>query len=316
MMKVNLKYKMIWNLNLLILFFGIQYINSQIPEDKDVVSSIYIYDLEKKQSINLKTIEKHLEAPNWSVDNQFLLINSLGKLEKYDLDGNFLDFEDTGELNMLNNDHGYSFDGKNLFFSTGVSQFDGHSSLIYMKSLDKNKIELLTDLTPSYWHGVSPDGKYIVYCAERDGEYDVYKLDIETKNEVRVTFNEGLDDGPEYSPDGKYIYYNSFKTNSMQIWRMFPDGSNQEQMTFDSYSNWFPHISPKNDYAVVISYIENQGQSHPFGRMVKLRLLNLKDKSIVDLTEPFYGGQGTINVPSWNKEGTKFAYIRYSLKDK
>ena len=102
----------------------------------------------------------------------------------------------------------------------------------------------------------------------------------------------------------------------MQIWRMHNDGSNQEQMTFDNYSNWFPHVSPKNDYAVVISYIEDQEQSHPFGRMVKLRLLNLTDKSIVDLTEPFYGGQGTINVPSWNPEGTKFAYVLYSLKDK
>ena len=77
---------------------------------------------------------------------KFLLINSLGKLEKYDLEGNFLDYEETGELKMLNNDHGYSFDGKNLFFSTGISEFDGHSSFIYMKSIDDNKIELLIEI--------------------------------------------------------------------------------------------------------------------------------------------------------------------------
>lgn len=307
---------MINNLRLLILFLGIQFVSGQIPEDKAVISSIYVYDIEKRKPIKLTTVERHLEAPNWSIDNNYLLINSSGKLEKFDLSGNFLEYEDTGHLSMLNNDHGYSFDGKNLFFSTGILEIEGHSSFIYMKSLDDNSIELLTELTPSYWHGVSPDGNYIVYCAERNGEYDVYKLNIETKNEIRLTFNKGLDDGPEFSPDGKYIYYNSFKTNKMQIWRMHNDGSNQEQMTFDNYSNWFPHVSPKNDYAVVISYIEDQEQSHPFGRMVKLRLLNLTDKTIVDLTEPFYGGQGTINVPSWNPEGTKFAYVLYSLKDK
>ena len=65
---------MIRNLSLIIFFIGIQCIHSQIHEGKDVVSSIYIYDLEKKQPIKLKTIERHLEAPNWSVDNKFLLI--------------------------------------------------------------------------------------------------------------------------------------------------------------------------------------------------------------------------------------------------
>jgi hypothetical protein len=62
--------------------------------------------------------------------------------------------------------------------------------------------------------------------------------------------------------------------------------------------------------------VEDQAQQHPFGRMVKLRLLDLQDKSIKDLTEPFYGGQGTINVPSWSPDGKKFAYVLYSLIDK
>jgi Tol biopolymer transport system component len=97
---------------------------------------------------------------------------------------------------------------------------------------------------------------------------------------------------------------------------MLADGSSPEQMTFDDASNWFAHINPNNQKATIISYLEDQAQQHPFGRMVKLRLLDLQDKSIKDLTEPFYGGQGTINVPSWSPDGKKFAYVLYSLIDK
>ena len=174
----------------------------------------------------------------------------------------------------------------------------------------------LTANTPSYWHGVSPDGKTIVYCAERNGNYDVYALSTEGGAETRLTAAEGLDDGPEYSPDGKYIYMNSYRTGKMQIWRMRPDGSKPEQVTFDNYSNWFAHISPNSKQATIISYLEDQGQKHPFGMQVKLRLVNLEDKTIKDLTEPFFGGQGTINVPSWSPDGKKFAFVKYELEDK
>ena len=55
----------------------------------------------------------------------------------------------------------------------------------------------LTANTPSYWHGVSPDGKTIVYCAERGGNYDVYAMSSDGGAEIRLTDAEGLDDGPE-----------------------------------------------------------------------------------------------------------------------
>ena len=44
------------------------------------------------------------------------------------------------------------------------------------------------------------------------------------------------------------------------------------------------------------------------------RLENNENIFVAILT-PFYGGQGTINVPSWNPEGTQFAYVVYSLED-
>ena len=60
----------------------------------------------------------------------------------------------------------------------------------------------VTDEAPSYWHGWSPDGKTMVYCAERGGNYDVYAIPAGGGKETRLTTDPGLDDGPEYSPDG------------------------------------------------------------------------------------------------------------------
>jgi len=295
--------------------FSFQFLMAQIPDDKAVVSSLYIYDMLEHQTTLVLREKRHFEAPNWSPKEPYLLINSAGKIEKYSLQGERLETVNTGLLQKCNNDHGLSFNGRTLFFSSGKNEIATHSSFIYKVAIKGGEPKLLTPLSPSYWHGVSPDGNTIVYCAERNGNYDVYQMSAAGGEEIRLTSAEGLDDGPEYSPDGKYIYFNSFRTGKMQIWRMETDGSNKEQMTFDDYSNWFAHVAPHNQSAVLISYVEDQGQQHPFGRQVKLRLLDLKTKEVRDLTPEFYGGQGTINVPSWNPEGTKFAYVVYSLVD-
>ncbi len=301
--------------SLFLLSFLCHSLLAQIPEGKKVISSLYLYDLEKGQSQLILRESRHFEAPNWSPDGSYLLINSQGKLEKIGLDGAKMGVLNTGDLQKANNDHGYSFDGKTLFISSGKNDVSGWSSYIFKVSAEGGIPEQITPLSPSYWHGVSPEGKFIVYCAPRNDNYDVYKMSVDGGEEIRLTKEESLDDGPEYSPDGKYIYFNSYRSGMMQIWRMKPDGSEPEQMTFDAHSNWFAHIAPNNQVATIITYLEDQKQAHPFGRQVKLRLLDLQTKEMKDLTEEFYGGQGTINVPSWNPESTKFAYVRYELED-
>ena len=297
-------------ISLLTLSFSL---HAQVPEGKTVISSLYVYDMATGQS-NMVTRElRHFEAPNWSRDGKYFLINAYGKLEKMSMTGDRMGYFNTGSVKDCNNDHGFSFDGKNLFISSGKPSIKEHSSFIFKVPSGGGEPVQLTPTTPSYWHGVSPDGKTIVYCAARNGNYDVYAMSSEGGEEKRLTSTEGLDDGPEYSPDGKYIYINSFRTGHMQIWRMAPDGSNPEQMTFDDKSNWFAHINPNNKVATIISYDEDQVQAHPFGKQVRIRLLDLQTKKIKDLTGPFFGGQGTINVPSWNPEGTKFAYVKYEL---
>jgi Tol biopolymer transport system component len=256
--------------------------------------------------------ETHIEAPNWSRDGKFLIYNSGGKLFKFDLKDSKITAINTGNVVANNNDHGISFDGNMLAISSSAPVENGNASVIFTVPVKGGTPTRITEKGPSYWHGWSPDGKWLTYCAERNGNYDVYKIPALGGDEIRLTTAEGLDDGPEYSPDGKYIYFNSTRTGMMQIWRMKPDGSEQEQITFDNFQNWFAHPSPDGKQMIIISYLpEVPATSHPHNQRVMLRLMPVDDGEIK--TAAFlYGGQGTINVPSWSPDSKRVAFVSYT----
>ena len=256
--------------------------------------------------------ETHIEAPNWSRDGKFLIYNSGGKLHKFNLKDSKISEINTGNVVSNNNDHGISFDGKMLAISSGTPVDGRNVSIVYTVPVKGGTPVRITEKGPSYWHGWSPDGKWLTYCAERNGNYDVYKIPSSGGDEIRLTTAEGLDDGPEYSPDGKYIYFNSTRTGMMQIWRMKPDGSEQEQITFDNYQNWFAHPSPDGKQMIIISYPpEVPATSHPHNQRVMLRLLPMNGGEI-KVAAFLYGGQGTINVPSWSPDSKKVAFVSYT----
>lgn len=251
----------------------------------------------------------HFEAPNWSRDGTYFLFNSDGHILRLPVAGGTPTTVDTGTANRCNNDHGISPDGQWLAISDS-SQPD-HQSSIYIVPIAGGTPRRVTQNSPSYWHGWSPDGKTLAYCAQRNGEFDIYTIPVAGGEETRLTTATGLDDGPDYSPDGQYIYFNSERTGRMQIWRMHTDGSNQEQLTFDDFNNWFPHISPDGKWMVFLSY-EKDVTGHPPNKDVQLRLMNLADGQIKVLAKLF-GGQGTINVPSWSPDSLKVAFVSYQL---
>lgn len=249
------------------------------------------------------------EAPNWTPDGSALLFNRNGHIERIPVNGGPTQTIDTAFADRCNNDHGISPDGRLLAISD-QSQ-DDHRSLIYILPINGGVPKRLTQKSPSYWHGWSPDGKRLAFVGERNGDFDIYTISVSGGEETRLTTAKGLDDGPEYSPDGKYIYFNSERTGRMQLWRMRPDGSEQEQVTSDELNNWFPHISPNGQWMVFLSY-EQDVKGHPPNKDVMLRIMSLSDKKISVLAKLF-GGQGTINVPSWSPDSRRLAFVSYQL---
>ncbi|MBI1842079.1 MAG: TolB family protein [Verrucomicrobia bacterium] len=255
------------------------------------------------------TTTNHIEAPNWSRDGASLFFNGRGRMYRIPVAGGEPTPIDTGVAIRCNNDHGLSPDGSTLVISD-QSQGD-RKSRIYTLSAAGGTPRRITDAGPSYWHGWSPDGRTLAYCAERNGAFDIYTIPVEGGAETRLTTAEGLDDGPDYSPDGQWIYFNSDRTGTMQIWRMHPDGSQQEAVTRDEFNNWFPHPSPDGRWLVFVSY-ENAVKGHPENKDVSLRVMPLGGGKIETLAKLF-GGQGTLNVPSWSPDSRRVAFVSYQL---
>ena len=92
---------------------------------------------------------------------------------------------------------------------------------------------------------------------------------------------------------------------------MHPDGARPEQITGDEYNNWFPHPSPDGQWVVFLSY-DKEVKGHPENKDVMLRLRSVPTGKIEVLAKLF-GGQGTINVPSWSPDSRKLAFVSYQL---
>lgn len=278
------------------------------PYTDYIGSHLEIMDVSTGLRKILHSAPNSLQAPNWTPDNKNLLYSSDGLLYKYDLKSGMIEKINTGEINDLNNDHVLSMDGKML----GISNHLGNRSTIYiLPTTGSNRpLQITADsLTPSYLHGWSPDKKRLIFTGQRKKQWDIWAIDIDTKKEIALTNTTTLDDGSEYTPDGKWIYFNSVRTGTMKIWRMKPDGSNQEQVTFDEYNDWFPHISPDGKWIVYLSFPkEIDPASHPFYQKVYIRLMPASGGVPKNIAYVF-GGQGTINVPSWSPDSKKIAFI-------
>ncbi|MBR5547457.1 MAG: TolB family protein [Clostridia bacterium] len=280
-------------------------------EDQSVLE---IYDVVTRERTVVAEFDCCIEAPNWTPDGKALIYNSNGRMFRLDLETKEISQIDTGYADNCNNDHVLSSDGKQLAVSHGTREDD--KSRIYILPVSGGVPRLITPLGPSYLHGWSPDGKTLCYCAERNGEFDIYTIPAEGGVETRLTDAPGLNDGAEYDSSGEYIWFNSVRSGLMQAWRMKADGSEQTQMTFDeNWNTWFPHISPNRKLVSMVCYKKGDVQpgEHVPHKFVELRLMNADGTNVQTLVKLF-GGQGTINVNSWSPDSQKFAFVSYRIR--
>ena len=277
-------------------------------------AQLFTYDLATGTSTLVTESDAVLfEAPNWSVDGDWLIVNGNGVLQRVPVAGGDLESIAAPGLPLLNNDHVLSPDGSFAY----VSGFDGHLHQVDLAARTSRRVS--NDRGPDFvhfLHGVSPDGALLAYIGMDllpDGgvRTNIYTVPTAGGPDQQLTDDAHPDDGSEFGPDGSWIYFNSERASATsghaQLFRMQPDGSGVEQLTDDERVNWFPHISPDGSRIEYLSFPPGT-VGHPADLDVIVRLL--EDGASSDLVHLF-GGQGTINVPSWAPDGTRFAYVAY-----
>lgn len=312
-----------------------------VPYEDYIGSHLEILDVTSGRRELVFSSKGPFEAPNWIPDGKALIYNTSGagpgrgRLVRFDLATRKPRLIDTGFAKRNNNDHVLSFDGTMLAISDQST--DKGESTIFTLPASGGTPKRVTPLVPSYLHGWSPDGKWLVYTggrprdreaganregrrdslpADREDEYDIYKIPSDGSGpEIRLTSEKGLDDGPEYSPDGKYIYFNSARSGKMQLWRMKPDGTDPERVLTSESHDWFPHVSPDGQWIAFLSFgPEVDASDHPYYKHVYLRLMPAAGGP-AKVIAYVYGGQGTINVPSWAPDSKRLAFVSNSAME-
>jgi TolB protein len=292
-------------------------------------SKISIYDLRDRSTKTIYAADHVFEAPNWTSDGKYLISNSGGRLYRIPVD-----VADATPMPIaidttlrLNNDHAPSPDAKLIAFS--ASSATSRQSQVYLADADGSNVRLMVKATPSYFHGWSPDGRYLAYVHQHPGpngtpaNYDIFRVPVGGGEPEQLDSNPGYDDGPDYSPDGKWIYFNSDRSGGWDIWRIpadgaGPDDQKAQRVTSDELEDWFPHPSPNGKWLLFLSFPKGTATHDDRMPGTQLRMMplpgaHLKQPPKIEVLTTFFGGQGSINVNSWSPDSKRFAFVIYDL---
>ncbi len=145
---------------------------------------------------------------------------------------------------------------------------------IFMADLDGKIVKQLTHAKGYDAEAtLSPDGEQMLYTSDKDGDIDLYIMNLKTGTEKRVTNMLGYDGGAWFSPDGTKLIWrasrpkteaeikeykdllaeNLVAPTNMEVWVANADGSNPRQVTSYGQANWAPAYMPDSKHIIFAS---------------------------------------------------------------
>jgi TolB protein len=198
----------------------------------------------------------------------------------------------------LNLGPSWSPDGRAIAYTSYERESSGGAPDIFISRINQGTRENPTrGKTESNFAPVfSPNGSRIAFWSSRDGNGEIYVVNVDGSGLKRLTFSPSYESGPTWSPDGAKIAFTSDRTGSPQIWTMNADGSSQRKLTSEPWADrttWAP--APYNEIAFAA------GPQTGFD----IKVYDFDTSEIRALTH----GEGTNESPSYSPNGRHIAFM-------
>nr|MBA3356740.1 PD40 domain-containing protein [Pyrinomonadaceae bacterium] len=212
--------------------------------------------------------------------------------------------DDSGSANKIVSRRGsgdgpsWTPDGRIVYVAIGDDRLN-----LWVANQDGTEQKQLTAFTnpANVRPSVSPDGRHIVFVSDRAGPRNIWRVDIDGSNPVRLTSGE-IDTWPTCSPDGRWVVYASRASGKHSIWKVPIDGGDPVQLTTNNSDMTAPSVSLDGK---LVAYTNRDARAGSPVRVVVV---------------PFDGGDPfkTFNLPPtanfdvpvrWTPDGRSLAYV-------
>ena len=149
----------------------------------------------------------------------------------------------------------WSPDGQSLAYVS----FEGKLPTVYVQELktgERRRVSARAGVNQApAW---SPDGKKLALTlSTRDGNLDIYTLDLASQALTRITDDPGIDTEPQWSNDGRSLYFTSDRAGGPQIYRVgIQPGDKPRRLTFQNSYNARPRLSPDESQLAFVTQEE------------------------------------------------------------
>jgi tricorn protease-like protein len=137
---------------------------------------------------------------------------------------------------------------------------------------------------------------HIAFRSDRDGNYEVYVMDADGSNPVRLTNSVDVDKDPAWSPDGTRIAFASDRDGNSEVYVMNADGSNPINLTNSAGADWDPAWSPDGTRIAFASFRDGNNEVY---------VMDADGSNPVRLTNSV----GADKDPAWSPDGTRIAFL-------
>jgi len=206
---------------------------------------ICMYSMDAGKVLGFPRFKGTNSAPSWNPDGSKIVFSSSmgGNPELYSSNSSGGDLKRLTFANGATASTSPAWNPKTGQSIAFVSDRSGVPKLYLMNSDGTNAANLdLPDkgyLIDPAW---APNGQLLAFSWRRPtGNYDIYVMDVATRQIIELTRDAGRNERPSWAPDGRHIVFESTRSGSRQIWSMLADGTQARQLTTTGHNespNW------------------------------------------------------------------------------